>query len=133
MAAGEGYPRRGIMEEARQTTEDAVLARLVEQIREGPAEVMRLPDPERSMAELALTGHDVHSIAQHVGMSERAVWEFLESLARTISGNLPARPTEVAGLGADLDPGVTGGYGDTGFGSIGAEPPIPVTEEEEEG
>lgn len=120
------------MEEPRRTTEDGMMDRLVEQIRQAPAEVMRLPNPEREMASLALNGQNVHSIAQYTGKSERAVWEFLASLARTISGTLPERPSEVAGMGADLDHGVTGGYGNTGFGAIGAEPPIPVTEEEEE-
>lgn len=119
------------MDETRQTAEDAALARLVDQIRQAPGEVRYLPERERDMADLALRGHDVHAIAQHVRVSEGAVWDFLENLARTISGGLPERPREVAGMGADLDPGVTGGYGDTGFGEIGAEPAIPVTEEEE--
>jgi hypothetical protein len=29
-------------------------------------------------------------------------------------------------MGSDTDPGVTGGYGETGFGSIGNEPPVPL-------
>jgi len=113
--------------------EDPELGRLVEQIRQAPAEVRRLPDRERHIAQLALSGYDIHSIAQRANISEGAVWDFLDNLARTASGALPERPREIAGMGADLDPGVTGGYGDTGFGEIGAEPPAPVTEEEEEG
>jgi hypothetical protein len=38
----------------------------------------------------------------------------------------------VGGLGSDTDPGVTGGYGDTGFGAIGNDGPIPVPGEPEE-
>jgi hypothetical protein len=38
---------------------------------------------------------------------------------------------ETGGLGSDTDPGVTGGYGDTGFGSLGNEPPFPTPEEPE--
>ena len=37
------------------------------------------------------------------------------------------------GLGSDTDPGVTGGYGDTGFGALDTEPPYPITEEPVEG
>ena len=36
---------------------------------------------------------------------------------------------ETAGLGSDTDPGVSGGYGDTGFGAIGNDGPMPVLEE----
>ena len=40
-------------------------------------------------------------------------------------------PVETGGLGADTDPGVTGGYGDTGFGALDIEP-IPDNTEPEE-
>lgn len=47
-----------------------------------------------------------------------------------MAGGHPARPqVETGGLGSDTDPGVTGGYGDTGFGSLGNEPPFPTPEE----
>ena len=44
----------------------------------------------------------------------------------------PVQPVESGGFGSDTDPGITGGYGDTGFGSLGNEPPYPVSEEPEE-
>ena len=41
------------------------------------------------------------------------------------AGKAPTERAEIGGLGSDTDPGVTGGYGETGFGSIGNEPPVP--------
>jgi hypothetical protein len=66
-----------------------------------------LPDQEQRIARMVSEGQKPHDIAMVEGIS--------------------------AGLGADTDPGVTGGYGDPGFGSIDNEPPIPVSEEPEEG
>ena len=111
---------------------DAYYDRLVGQLRRAIPRIEGLPNPERRIAQLALEGRDVHEVAQQVGMSEDAVWRILATVAgETPEAVLdePTRPFESAGLGADTDPGVTGGYGDTGFGSIGNEPDVPVTEE----
>jgi len=110
----------------------AYLARLVSRLQRSIARIQRLPQPERRIAQLALEGREVHEIAQRVEMAEDAVWRILA----TVAGEKPegvasgdVAPFEGAGLGADTDPGVTGGYGDTGFGSIGNEPDVPVPEE----
>ncbi len=58
-----------MMFELHRSTEDAMLELLVEQIRQGPGQVMRLPEPERLVAELALRGQDIHRIAQRTNMS----------------------------------------------------------------
>ncbi len=94
--------------------------------------VERLPPEERGMVRSFLDGQSVSEVAQDSRVSEGAVWTVLDSLARMASGGNPGRQTEVGGLGSDTDPGVTGGYGDTGFGSIGNEPPNPILEEPEE-
>jgi hypothetical protein len=76
----------------------------------------------------ALNGEDVYTIAQRYGMGEQAVWEVLSSAARAAAGKAVGQ-VETGGLGSDTDPGVTGGYGETGFGSLGTEPPFPTPEE----
>lgn len=97
----------------RQTIEGLWLAGLVERIRRSPSRLARLPGRERRVAELAIAGNDVHYVASQARVAEAAVWDLLERLAREVAGELPERPREIAGLGADLDPGVTGGYGET--------------------
>lgn len=100
-----------------------------------PGFVETLPDPERRVAEMVVEGRRPYEIAMETGMSEAAVWTLVRSLAQGVAApsQVPAsRGYETAGLGADTDPGVTGGYGDTGFGAIGNEEPPAVTEEPEE-
>jgi hypothetical protein len=79
----------------------------------------------------ALAGQTVYAIAQSQQMSEQAVWEVLGAAARAAAGRSAAQ-VESGGLGSDTDPGVTGGYGETGFGSLGTEPPFPTPEEPRE-
>jgi len=50
------------------------------------------------------------------------------SAARAAAGR-GVEQVETGGFGSDTDPGVTGGYGETGFGSLGTEPPFPTPEE----
>lgn len=93
-------------------------------LREHPGAIEGLPSMEASVARAAVDGRSVHEIAQDHGITEAAVWTLLESLTRVVSGHAPTQRTETGGLGSDTDRGVTGGYGDTGFGSLGNEPPI---------
>jgi hypothetical protein len=88
----------------------------------------QLPAQEGEIVRRALAGEDVHFIAQQLSLPEAAVWEVLANAARLASGQGRER-VETAGLGSDTDPGVTGGYGDTGFGALGNEPPFPTPEE----
>jgi len=45
----------------------------------------------------------------------------LSTAARLASGQTVAQPVETGGFGSDTDPGITGGYGETGFGSLSAD------------
>lgn len=95
------------------------------------AYIQTLPSVERHVASLAARGSTIPEIAAATGQSEAAV-------ARTIDGVLAAvagrhrEPVETGGLGADTDPGVTGGYGDTGFGALDTDP-VAVNDEPDEG
>jgi hypothetical protein len=112
-----------------QTTQEA-MTRLVQQLGQAPGLAEQLPDLEGEIVRAALEGRQVYEIAQQQGMSEDAVWRVLSSAARVAAGQ-SVQSTESGGLGSDTDPGVTGGYGDTGFGSIGNEPPVANPEEPE--
>ncbi len=108
---------------------------LAERINSTPGFVETLPDMERHIAQQVAEGRMPYEIAMDEGISEQAVWNFVRSLANSIaapSGQIVGRGFETAGLGSDTDPGVTGGYGETGFGSIGNEGGEAVTEEPEE-
>ncbi len=95
---------------------DAVLERL--RARPGVAE--QLPPVEGALVRGALAGRSVYALAQEQQMSEGAVWNVLRSAAG-LAANPPASAT--GGMGSDTDPGVSGGYGQTGFGSLAPEPP----------
>jgi DNA-binding CsgD family transcriptional regulator len=110
------------------TSSQERMAALLAQLRAVPGLAESLPDREGAMVRDALAGSSVYEIAQQHSVSERAVWDVLGNAARNQSGQAIA-PVETGGLGADTDPGVTGGYGDTGFGSIGNDLPYPVSEE----
>jgi hypothetical protein len=110
------------------TTRDR-MRRLVNRLQEAPGLVEQLPSQEGDVVRDALDGLSVHDIAQQHRLSEAAVWGILSNAARTASGRVAPQPVETGGMGSDTDPGVTGGYGDTGFGSLGNEPPFPVPEE----
>ncbi len=101
-----------------------------------PGLVESLPDQEQRMAQRIADGQRPFEIAMAEGMSEDAVWTFIRALSNAAAApglRTLSRGYETAGLGADTDPGVTGGYGDTGFGAIGNEGGEAVTEEPEEG
>jgi hypothetical protein len=105
------------------------LQALMERLRRNPALPEELPVQEGAFVRAALARQSVHAIAQQHQVSEGAVWRALADAARLAAGEAPARRVETGGLGSDTDPGVTGGYGDTGFGSLGNEPPEPIPEE----
>lgn len=107
------------------------MAGIVDLLRQDPGVTARLPEDMARIVNEALAGASVYDIAQRHRMSEEAVWDLLGNAARLASGHAPASRAETGGLGSDTDPGVTGGYGDTGFGSLGNEPPIAVPEEPE--
>jgi DNA-binding CsgD family transcriptional regulator len=109
------------------------LAELLAQLRHAPGVVESLPGAERDVVWRALEGASISEIAGVHAVSEAAVWSILSNAARFASGHAPVAAVETGGLGSDTDPGVTGGYGDTGFGSLGNAPPEPLTEEPDEG
>ena len=92
--------------------------------------IQTLPSQERHIATLAAGGMPVWEIAQEVRVSEAAVARTLDSVVAAVTGR-EVTPVETGGLGADTDPGITGGYGDTGFGALDTEP-IPDNTEPDE-
>ncbi|MCL4534736.1 MAG: helix-turn-helix transcriptional regulator [Bacteroidetes bacterium] len=108
---------------------------LRDRLKSVPGLVESLSDQEQRMAQAIAEGRRPYEIAMSEGISEDAVWTFVRALnnATVATGQRAlSRGYETAGLGADTDPGVTGGYGDTGFGAIGNEGGEAVTEEPEE-
>jgi DNA-binding CsgD family transcriptional regulator len=87
----------------------------------GRTYIETLPATERAIAEMAANGAPVWEIAQSRQMSEAAVARTIDGVVAAVTGR-PIHPVETGGLGADTDPGVTGGYGDTGFGALDTEP-----------
>ena len=106
---------------------DERLLTLVERLRQDPSLPESLPSLEAGIVRDALRSRTINEIAQRHRVDDAYVWRVLVNAARAAAGQ-PWR-VETAGLGSDTDPGVTGGYGDTGFGSIGNEPPEPRPEE----
>jgi hypothetical protein len=103
------------------------MAQLVERLRQDPSLPATLPNMEGAIVQAALDGESIHDIANTQGISEGAVWEVLGNAARAATGQMPTQRAETGGLGSDTDPGVTGGYGDTGFGSLeGDQNPPPI-------
>jgi hypothetical protein len=89
--------------------------------------IQTLPATERRIAAMAADGAPVWEIAQQTRISEAAVARTLDAVVAAVTGREVAS-VETGGLGADTDPGVTGGYGDTGFGALDTEP-VPFNEE----
>ena len=77
--------------------------------------ILALPPEERQMATLAATGSPVWEIAQQMRMSEGAVAHTLDSIVAALTGR-EVEQVETGGLGADTDPGVSGGYDAEPFG-----------------
>jgi hypothetical protein len=104
------------------------MAQLVALLRQSPGVAETMPSEEGRLVRDALDGKTVYEIAQDHSISEGAVWEILRSAARAAAG-APIAQVETGGFGSDTDPGVTGGYGETGFGSLSNEPPIATPDE----
>lgn len=103
---------------------DRRMAAYLEQIEQDPTIAERLPTMEGAMVRGALDGDNVYAIAQEHEVTEGAVWEVLANAARMAAGH-SVEPVITGGFGSDTTPGVTGGYGATGFGAIGNEAPNP--------
>ncbi len=92
--------------------------------------IQTLPSVERKIATMAADGASVWQIASETGLSDGAVGRTLDGVIAAVTGR-PITPVETGGLGADTDPGVSGGYGDTGFGALDPEPMPDTTEPDE--
>ena len=110
-------------------TSDERMRILVEKLQQDPGLAEGLPSLEGGMVRDALSGQTVYEIAQNYRVSERAVWDVLSAAARAASGTSAPQQVETGGFGSDTDPGVTGGYGETGFGSLGNESGVAIPEE----
>lgn len=106
----------------------AELRTILKHLQGAPGLVNDLPEQEARIVRAILDHQDIHLIAQQHRISEAAVWATLRAAARMTSGQA-IQPIETGGLGSDTDPGRSGGYGDTGFGAVGNEPPIVTPEE----
>jgi DNA-binding CsgD family transcriptional regulator len=73
--------------------------------------VETLPPLERRVAELAAQGEPNWEIAAEVGISDGAVASMVSRILAMIA-NRGGERVEVGGLGADTDPGISGGYDD---------------------
>ena len=109
--------------------DEGSIARLLD---EGRAYVETLPPEERRVASLAAGGMEAWEIAQQTGHSEASVARTLDGVIAALTGR-PIRQVEVGGLGSDTDSGVSGGYGDTGFGGLDVEPTPDNVEPTEDG
>lgn len=97
--------------------EERTYRELGERLKGLPGLVRTLPDQEQRVAERIAEGRRPYEIAMEEGISEDAVWSLVTSLANATmapSQRTLTRGYETSGLGADTDPGITGGYGDTG-------------------
>ena len=107
------------------------MAQLVEKLQQAPGLAESMPSEEGQIVRDALAGQSVFEIAQQHSISERRVWDVVSNAARAAAGQT-LHQVETGGFGSDTDPGVTGGYGETGFGSLGNDGGIAVPEEPSE-
>jgi hypothetical protein len=84
-------------------------------LREAHDYILSLPAEERHIAAMAAEGSSVWEIAQQMRMSDAAVAHVLDRVVAQLTGR-EIEPVESGGLGADTDPGVTGGYDPEPFG-----------------
>jgi DNA-binding NarL/FixJ family response regulator len=80
--------------------------------------ILTLPPEERHIAALAAQGSPVWEIAQEMRMSEGAVAHTLDNIVAVLTGR-EVEQVETGGLGADTDPGPSGGYDPDPFGGAG--------------
>jgi DNA-binding NarL/FixJ family response regulator len=77
--------------------------------------ILGLPAEERRIATMAANGAPVWEIAQEMRISEGAVAHTLDRIVAVLTGR-DLEQVETGGLGADTDPGVSGGYDPEPFG-----------------
>ena len=80
--------------------------------------ILALPPEERQIATLAASGSPVWEIAPQMRMSEGAVAHTIDNIVAALTGR-EVEQVETGGLGADTDPGVSGGYDPEPFGGAG--------------
>src|SRR3954451_9906085 len=97
------------------STADEETARI---LREGHDYILSLPPDERHIATLAAEGAPVWEIAQQMRISDAAVAHLLDLILAALMGRT-IDAVDTGGLGADTDPGVTGGYDPEPFGDSG--------------
>jgi DNA-binding CsgD family transcriptional regulator len=78
-------------------------------LREAHAYILTLPPQERHIATMAAEGSPTWEIAQQMQISDAAVAHVIDRIVAVLSGRA-VEQVETGGLGADTDPGVTGGY-----------------------
>jgi DNA-binding CsgD family transcriptional regulator len=78
-------------------------------LREAHAYILTLPPQERHIATMAAEGAPTWEIAQEMRISDAAVAHVIDRIVAMLSGRA-IEQVETGGLGADTDPGVTGGY-----------------------
>ena len=84
-------------------------------LQDAHAYIQALPAEERQIATMAANGAPVWEIAQQMRMSDGAVAHTIDRVVSALTGREIIQ-VETGGLGADTDPGVTGGYDPEPFG-----------------
>lgn len=87
----------------------------VELLRGAHDYILSLPSEERHIAAMAADGAPIWQIAQEMRISDAAVANVISRIIAALSGR-EIEPVETGGLGADTDPGVSGGYDTEPFG-----------------
>ena len=82
------------------------------------AYLLSLPSEERHIATMAADGAPVWEIAQQLRISDQAVAHTIDRVIAVVTGR-EIDPVETGGLGADTDPGPSGGYDPDPFGGAG--------------
>ena len=78
-------------------------------LQDSHAYILTLPPQERQIATMAAEGAPTWEIAQEMRISDAAVAHVIDRIIAVLSGRA-IEQVETGGLGADTDPGVTGGY-----------------------
>lgn len=84
-------------------------------LKEAHEYIQALPTEERHIATMAANGAPLWEIAQQMRMSEGAVAHTIDRIVSALTGRV-VEQVETGGLGADTDPGVSGGYDPEPFG-----------------
>lgn len=87
----------------------------VELLRGAHDYILSLPPQERHIAAMAAGGAPIWQIAQEMRISDAAVASVISRVVAAISGR-EIETVETGGLGADTDPGVSGGYDPEPYG-----------------